>query len=77
MVAGHSDSVGSSEYNQVLSERRANSVAQYLLSRKIIPVRIETVGFGEDTPIADNASAEGKSLNRRVELSLLPIAEDS
>ena len=77
VVAGHTDSVGSSEYNQVLSERRANSVAQYLLSRKIIPVRIETVGFGEDTPIADNASAEGKSLNRRVELSLLPIAEDS
>ena len=77
VVAGHTDSVGSSEYNQVLSERRANSVAQYLLSRKIIPVRIETVGFGEDTPIAENTSAEGKSLNRRVELSLLPIAEDS
>ena len=77
VVAGHTDSVGSSEYNQALSERRANSVAQYLLSRKIISVRIETVGFGEDAPIADNASAEGKSLNRRVELSLLPIAEDS
>jgi outer membrane protein OmpA-like peptidoglycan-associated protein len=47
------------------------------LSRDIVAVRIETIGFGEDAPLADNASAEGRSLNRRVELSLLPIAEDS
>lgn len=77
VVAGHTDSVGSGEYNQALSERRANSVAQYLLSQKIVPARIETVGFGEDAAIADNGSAEGRSLNRRVELSLLPIAEDA
>lgn len=77
VVAGHTDSVGSTQYNQALSERRANSVAQYLLSRDVVPARIETVGFGESTPIADNSTEAGRSLNRRVELSLLPIAETS
>jgi outer membrane protein OmpA-like peptidoglycan-associated protein len=77
VVAGHTDSVGATEYNQALSEKRSNSVAQYLRSKDILPVRIETVGFGETVPLADNGSAEGRSLNRRVELSLLPIAEDS
>ena len=77
VVAGHTDSVGATEYNQALSEKRSNSVAQYLRSKDIVPVRIETVGFGETAPLADNGSAEGKGLNRRVELSLLPIAEDS
>jgi outer membrane protein OmpA-like peptidoglycan-associated protein len=52
-------------------------VAQYLLSRDVVPARIETVGFGESTPIADNSTEAGRSLNRRVELSLLPIAETS
>ncbi len=75
--AGHTDSKGSEEYNQALSERRADSVAQYLLSKGIIEARVEGVGFGEGTPIADNSSAEGRSLNRRVELSLIPITEDS
>ncbi|MCP4873857.1 MAG: OmpA family protein [Gammaproteobacteria bacterium] len=75
--AGHTDSKGSEEYNQALSERRADSVAQYLLSKGIIEARVEGVGFGEDTPIADNSSAEGRRLNRRVELSLIPITEDS
>jgi outer membrane protein OmpA-like peptidoglycan-associated protein len=77
VVAGHTDSVGTEDYNQALSERRANSVAQYLLSRDVVEARIETIGFGERAPIADNATAEGRSLNRRVELSLLPITEES
>lgn len=75
--AGHTDSRGSNEYNQSLSERRANSVAKYLLSKGVIEARIEAVGFGEDNPIADNATAEGRSLNRRVELSLIPITEET
>ncbi len=75
--AGHTDNRGSDEYNQGLSERRANSVAQYLLAKGVVEARIETVGFGESNPIADNGTAEGRSLNRRVELSLLPITEDS
>ena len=77
VVAGHTDSIGSNEYNQALADRRANSVAQYLLSKQVVAERIETVSFGEDVPIADNSSGEGRALNRRVELSLLPIAEDA
>lgn len=75
--SGHTDSRGSDEYNQALSERRANSVAQYLMSKGVVEARVETVGFGEKAPIADNGSSEGRSLNRRVELSLLPITEES
>ncbi|MCP4387933.1 MAG: OmpA family protein [Gammaproteobacteria bacterium] len=75
--AGHTDNRGSDDYNQGLSERRANSVAQYLLAKGVVEARIDTVGFGESTPIADNGSAEGRSLNRRVELSLLPITEET
>jgi outer membrane protein OmpA-like peptidoglycan-associated protein len=77
VVGGHTDSKGSTEYNQALSERRANSVSQYLLSRDVVEARIEAVGFGEGTPIADNGTSAGRSLNRRVELSLLPITEES
>lgn len=73
--AGHTDSQGSDSYNQALSERRANSVAEYLLAKGVIEARIESVGFGESQPIADNGSAEGRALNRRVEISLFPITE--
>jgi outer membrane protein OmpA-like peptidoglycan-associated protein len=75
VVAGYTDNVGEPEYNQALSERRSYSVVQYLLSREIIPVRVETIGFGETAPIADNATGAGRGQNRRVELSLLPITE--
>ena len=75
--AGHTDSTGSNTYNQQLSERRAGTVAQYLMSKGVIEARVESVGFGEDRPIADNTSPEGRSLNRRVELSLLPITEQT
>ncbi|MDZ7661822.1 OmpA family protein [Thiohalophilus sp.] len=73
--AGYTDSRGSDSYNQSLSERRAQSVADYLKSKEINPARFEIVGFGERNPIADNATPEGRSLNRRVELSLVPITE--
>lgn len=77
VVSGHTDSKGSVDYNQALSERRADSVAEYLLDQGVVVARLETIGFGEANPIADNATAEGRSLNRRVELSLLPITEES
>jgi outer membrane protein OmpA-like peptidoglycan-associated protein len=77
VISGHTDSKGSVDYNQALSERRADSVAEYLLDRGVVVARLETIGFGEGNPIADNATAEGRSLNRRVELSLLPISEES
>lgn len=74
-VAGHTDSVGSDAYNQKLSEQRAQSVAAYLQRKNIEPARFEVIGFGERNPVADNATAEGRALNRRVELTLLPITE--
>jgi len=77
VAAGHTDSKGSNEYNQALSERRANSVSRYLLAKGIVEARTEAVGFGEGTPISDNETSEGRALNRRVELSLIPITEDS
>jgi outer membrane protein OmpA-like peptidoglycan-associated protein len=72
-VAGHTDSTGSEEHNQALSERRAASVAQYLTSQGVNPQRILTVGAGQSRPIASNDTPEGRQANRRVELSLEPI----
>jgi len=67
-VEGHTDSVGSNEYNQKLSERRSGSVKTYLLQQKIPPAEVDSVGFGESRPVASNATAAGRQQNRRVEL---------
>ncbi|GGY48987.1 OmpA family lipoprotein [Bacterioplanes sanyensis] len=75
VVAGHTDSVGSESTNQRLSEQRAQSVSAYLKSRGIKSVRLETVGFGERSPIASNATAAGKEQNRRVEITLVPVTQ--
>ncbi len=72
-IAGHTDSVGSESYNQRLSEERAGSVARYLLGQGIAALRVQTIGFGELRPIADNATEQGRALNRRVELTLIPL----
>ncbi len=72
-ITGHTDSTGSLERNQVLSEERANSVRQYLLNRSITQGRIQSQGFGPRRPIASNDSAFGREQNRRVELELLPL----
>lgn len=73
VIDGHTDSSGPNSYNQRLSERRAQAVADYLTNRGIRPVRIGAYGYGEDYPVADNGSAEGRRQNRRVELTLIPI----
>lgn len=70
-IAGYTDNRGSEKYNQQLSERRANAVRDYLIGRGVTADRLTARGFGEADPIADNASAEGRSANRRVELHLL------
>jgi len=74
-IAGHTDSTGSEQYNQQLSERRANTVAQYLRSKGVLDTRIATVGYGESRPIASNDTPEGRALNRRVELTLTPLTQ--
>ena len=70
-VAGHTDSAGSAEYNEGLSERRANTVRDYLVSRGVNPGNLTAKGHGEAEPVADNATAEGRARNRRVELRIL------
>lgn len=72
-VAGHTDSTGSDAYNQQLSERRAQTVTDYFLSRNISAQRFITIGLGESMPIADNSTAAGRQLNRRVEITLVPV----
>ncbi|MEL7296291.1 MAG: OmpA family protein [Pseudomonadota bacterium] len=72
-VAGHTDSDGSVEYNQTLSEQRAGSVAAYLRNQGVLNERIITIGQGELRPVAGNDTAAGKQANRRVELTLVPV----
>ncbi|MCO7522211.1 MULTISPECIES: OmpA family protein [unclassified Pseudomonas] len=69
-VVGHTDSVGSDSYNQKLSERRASSVAEYLISQGLAPTKVTSQGRGEAEPVADNDTDEGRGHNRRVELHL-------
>ena len=68
LVEGHTDSQGSGSYNQGLSQRRANAVRDYLVQRGYPADRIQARGMGEDTPIANNNSPEGRANNRRVEI---------
>jgi outer membrane protein OmpA-like peptidoglycan-associated protein len=74
-VMGHTDSTGSEAYNLDLSRRRAESVANYLVSRGVSRARIETIGYGESYPVADNTTAAGRSINRRVEIRITPVTE--
>lgn len=74
-VMGHTDSTGSEQYNLDLSRRRAESVANYLTSRGVSRARIETIGYGEQYPVADNSTPTGRAENRRVEIRITPVTE--
>lgn len=69
-VYGHTDSKGSDEYNLALSERRANSVISYLVSKGVARTRLNAMGVGEKDPIADNTTDAGRAKNRRVEFAI-------
>lgn len=71
-VTGHTDNTGSAGFNQDLSERRAASVASVLRSGGVSGARIQTVGAGESQPIATNQTAQGRSMNRRVDITITP-----
>ncbi len=73
-MAGHTDSTGSTDYNQTLSERRANTVGEYLYSQGVMDQRIITLGMGELRPVADNGTANGRQANRRVEITMVPLS---
>ena len=71
-VKGHTDSTGSEVFNQQLSERRAKSVADFLIGRGVDPGRVNWVGYGEQLPIAGNDTEAGRLQNRRVEIEIIP-----
>jgi outer membrane protein OmpA-like peptidoglycan-associated protein len=68
IVEGHTDNVGSADFNQKLSEQRAKAVMQYLIERGVVANRLQSVGYGLTKPVADNKTEEGRAKNRRVEL---------
>lgn len=74
-IAGHTDSTGSAEYNQTLSERRAGSVGQLLITQGVVSGRVWTTGYGERYAIASNDTDYGRQANRRVELELVPTQQ--
>ena len=73
-VIGHTDNTGSAAFNQDLSERRANSVANVLINQGVAPRRVVSIGRGESQPIASNQTAAGRQQNRRVEIVITPTA---
>lgn len=73
LVSGHTDSVGAAEYNQTLSEQRADSVKDYLVQSGVPSGRVKSVGYGKRYPVASNDTPAGREQNRRVELKLEPI----
>ncbi|OHC27994.1 MAG: cell envelope biogenesis protein OmpA [Pseudomonadales bacterium RIFCSPLOWO2_12_59_9] len=72
-IVGHTDSTGSRAHNMDLSQRRAQSVANYLTAQGVDGSRLSTRGAGPDQPIASNATADGRAQNRRVEVNLRPL----
>ncbi len=72
-IYGHTDSVGDSNYNMGLSQRRADAVSLYIQTRGVLSQRLLTRGMGEDYPVASNNTDQGRAQNRRVEIKLTPI----
>jgi len=72
-VSGHTDSTGSNEYNQDLSQRRAGAVAYVLSQNGVMPQRMYVIGMGESRPVASNATPAGRARNRRVEIQIIPL----
>lgn len=70
IIAGHTDSKGSEDYNQKLSDRRAASVREYLVDIGVAPSRLQSIGYGELRPAATNGDEAGRSVNRRVEIEI-------
>jgi len=77
VVAGHTDSKGTEEYNKILSERRAESVKNVLTGMGVNPSRITTIGYGKSKPVADNSTETGRQMNRRVEIVINPQKQNS
>ncbi len=75
VIEGHTDSTGTHELNKHLSQQRANSVRQYLIANQTLPAgKIIAVGYGPERPLASNATAEGRAINRRIDIIIVPSA---
>lgn len=74
-IAGHTDSSGADSYNLDLSRKRAMSVAEYLSTKEVALERLAANGYGEQYPVSSNDTAEGRAINRRVEITLDPITQ--
>ena len=75
IIEGHTDSTGSNELNELLSQERSESVRQYLLANKTLSYdRIAAVGYGSSKPLASNATEEGRAVNRRIDVIIKPQA---
>ncbi|TWG93548.1 outer membrane protein OmpA-like peptidoglycan-associated protein [Luteimonas sp. J16] len=72
-VSGHTDNVGTAAVNQRISEERARNVADYLIGQGLRRERFEVAGFGYQYPVADNSTEQGRALNRRVEIRIVPL----
>lgn len=70
LIEGHTDATGPDEHNMDLSIRRAQSVSGYLSGQQVLPTRFNVLGYGETQPISDNETAEGRQMNRRVEIAI-------
>ena len=75
IIKGHTDSQGATRFNQELSEERADRVRNFLIAESVSPTRITAIGFGESLPLTTNATPEGRSQNRRVEIEIRPDDE--
>lgn len=71
-IEGHTDNTGSADYNQTLSTKRAQSVKDYLANQQIQGSRLKVTGYGESMPLVDNSTEKNRSLNRRVEVQIIP-----
>ena len=76
-IEGYTDSMGSEEMNQSLSQRRADAVKGYLVGQGVNSTRLSSSGRGENSPVADNESAAGRQQNRRVEVVISPLATEA
>ena len=76
VIAGYTDDTGSDSYNLDLSRRRAGAVENYLLAEQVLPERLESVGYGEANPLVPNDNDYDRTLNRRVEITIVPIVAE-
>jgi OOP family OmpA-OmpF porin len=73
IVEGHTDSTGSETKNRLLSQSRADAVRSYLVANETLPAdKIEAVGFGSERPLASDSTAEGRAINRRIDIIIIP-----